>query len=138
MCDDHGMLGAKSFGAFAEYVNIKATNVLPIGDMDFEDLAMIEPLAVAMHGVLNIGVQVGDTVAVMGSGTMGQLVIQGLKIAGAGTIIAVDISDNKLRESKELGADIIINAKDINPVEKIKELTGGKGVDIALECAGSK
>ena len=74
----------------------------------------------------------------MGSGTMGQLVIQGLKIAGAGTIIAVDISDNKLRESKELGADIIINAKDINPVEKIKELTGGKGVDIALECAGSK
>ena len=138
LCDDHGMLGAKSFGAFAEYVNIKATNVLPIGDMDFEDAAMIEPLAVAMHGVLNIGVQVGDTVAVMGSGTMGQLVIQGLKIAGAGTIIAVDISDNKLRESKELGADIIINAKDINPVEKIKELTGGKGVDIALECAGSK
>lgn len=138
MCDNHGMLGAKSFGAFAEYVNIKATNVLPIGDMNFEDAAMIEPLAVAMHGVLNIGVQVGDTVAVMGSGTMGQLVIQGLKIAGAGTIIAVDISDNKLRESKELGADIIINAKDINPVEKIKELTGGKGVDIALECAGSK
>ena len=138
LCENHGMLGAKTYGAFAEYANVKATNVLNIGDMDFEDAAMIEPMAVAMHGVLNIKPQIGDTVAVLGSGTLGQMVTQALKVAGVGKVIAVDISDNKLKEAGELGADILINAKNVNVVEKIKELTNGQGVDISLECAGSK
>lgn len=138
LCDDHGMLGAKTHGAFAEYTNIKATNVLNIGDMDYEDAAMIEPLAVAMHGVLNIKPEVGDTVAVLGSGTLGQLVIQALKVAGVGKVIAVDISENKLKEASQVGADVLVNGKEVNTVEKIMELTDGHGVDIALECAGSK
>lgn len=138
LCDNHGMLGAKSFGAFAEYTKIKATNVLHIGEMDFEDAAMIEPLAVAMHGVLGIEPKIGDTVAVLGSGTLGQMVTQALKVAGVGKVIAIDISENKLREIKSLGADELINAKEVNVIDKVMELTDGKGVDIALECAGSK
>ena len=138
LCDDHGMLGAKSFGAFAEYTKIKATNVLSIGDMDFEDAAMIEPLAVAMHGVLGIEPKIGDTVAVLGSGTLGQMVTQALKVAGVGKVIAIDISENKLKEAESLGADELINAKEVNVIDKVMELTDGKGVDISLECAGSK
>lgn len=138
LCDDHGMLGAKSFGAFAEYTKIKATNVLSIGDMDFEDAAMIEPLAVAMHGVLGIEPKIGDTVAVLGSGTLGQMVTQALKVAGVGKVIAIDISENKLKEAESLGADVLINAKEVNVIDKVMELTDGKGVDISLECAGSK
>lgn len=138
LCESYDMLGATSFGGFAEYVNVKATNVLKIDDIDYEEAAMIEPLAVALHGVLNINPQLGDTVAVLGAGTIGQLTIQWLKVSGVEKIIAVDISDKKISEAMSLGADIGINALKENPVEKIMELTNGFGVDICIECAGSK
>ncbi|GFZ31608.1 galactitol-1-phosphate 5-dehydrogenase [Clostridium zeae] len=138
LCESYDMLGATSFGGFAEYVNVKASNVLKIDDIDYEEAAMIEPLAVALHGVLNINPQLGDTVAVLGAGTIGQLTIQWLKVSGVERIIAVDISDKKISEAMSLGADIGINALKENPVEKIMELTNGFGVDICIECAGSK
>ncbi|MBU8880652.1 galactitol-1-phosphate 5-dehydrogenase [Bacillus sp. FJAT-29790] len=138
LCEDHGMIGSKSFGGFAEYVNIKATNVLPVGDMDYEEAAMIEPLAVALHGVLNIEPRIGDTVAVFGAGTIGLLAIQWLKIAGAKEIIAIDISDGKLEEAKALGCERTINPLNEDLFEKINEYTNNMGVDIAFECAGSK
>jgi L-iditol 2-dehydrogenase len=138
LCENYEMIGATQFGGFAEYANVKASNVLKIDDIDYEEAAMIEPLAVALHGTLNIHAQLGDTVAVLGAGTIGQLTIQWLKISGVERIIAVDISDKKIEEAIALGADIGINAMKENPVEKILELTNGLGVDISIECAGSK
>lgn len=138
LCENHGMIGSKSFGGFAEYVNIKASNVLPIGDMDYEEAAMIEPLAVALHGVLNIQPRIGDVAAVFGVGTIGILAIQWLKIAGVKEIIAIDISDEKLAEAKEMGCEKTINSRNEDLLEKINEYTYGLGVDLALECAGSK
>ncbi|WP_017729640.1 galactitol-1-phosphate 5-dehydrogenase [Halalkalibacterium ligniniphilum] len=138
LCEDHGMVGSKSFGGFAEYVNIKSTNVLPIGDMDFEEAAMIEPLAVALHGVLNIHPRIGDIAAVFGIGTIGILTIQWLKIAGVKEVIAIDISDNKLADAHAMGCERTINPFKENLLEKIDEYTNGRGVDIAFECAGSK
>lgn len=138
LCENYDMIGSKSHGGFAEYVKVPSTNVLKIGDIDFEIAAMIEPLAVANHGVLGINPVIGDTVAIMGSGTLGQLVIQWLKLMGIRDIIAVDISDTKLNEAKNLGATICINAQRDDPVQKIKYLTSGRGVEIAFECAGSK
>lgn len=72
---------------------MKADNVISIGDLDFEEGAMIEPLAVSMHGVLGIQPRLGDTVIVFGIGTIGILVVQCLLLAGVKDIIAVDISD---------------------------------------------
>lgn len=138
LCENYGMIGSKSFGAFAEYVNIKADNVLPIGNMDFEEAAMIEPLAVALHGVLNLEPRIGDSVAVFGAGTIGILAIEWLKIAGVKEIIAIDISDEKLEEALARGCDKTINPLHDDLLQKIEEYTGGLGVDIALECAGSK
>ncbi|MDE4542169.1 galactitol-1-phosphate 5-dehydrogenase [Thermoanaerobacterium sp. R66] len=138
LCNNNDMLGSKSYGGFAEYAKVPATNVLKINDIDFESAAMIEPLAVALHGVLGIEPIVGDTIAIMGAGTLGQLVIQWLKVMGIDDIIAVDISDTKLKEAKNLGATICINAKEYDPVKEILNITSGYGVDIAFECAGSK
>ncbi|TWI59312.1 galactitol-1-phosphate 5-dehydrogenase [Halalkalibacter nanhaiisediminis] len=138
LCEDHGMIGSKSYGGFAEYVNLKATNVLPIGNMDFEEAAMIEPLAVALHGVLHIQPRLGDVAAVFGVGTIGMLAIQWLKIAGVKEIIAIDISDEKLAEAKAMGCERTINPLQDNLIEKVHEYTNGLGVDVALECAGSK
>ena len=138
LCEDHGMIGAKTFGAFAQYVNLKATNIFHIGDMDYEEAAMIEPLAVALHAILDMKPQIGDKVAVLGCGALGQYVIQWLKITGTAEVIAVDISEKKLNDVKKLGADVVINASEENVIDRIKELTDGRGVDIAVECAGSK
>lgn len=137
LCDDYRMLGADLYGGFAEYARVPASNVLKIGSIDFETGAMIEPLAVALHGVLGIKPNIGDTVTVMGSGTLGQLVIQWLKIGGIYDIIAVDISDDKLNMAKLLGAKICINAKEKDPIEEILRYTNKKGSDITFECAGS-
>lgn len=138
LCEEHGMIGSKSFGGFAEYCNIPATNVLPIGDLSFEEAAMIEPLAVALHGVLNIAPKLGDVVAVFGAGTIGMLTIQWLKQAGVHEIIAIDVAEEKLTDAKNFGCTRTINAKYENLLEKIHEYTNGLGVDIALECAGSQ
>ena len=63
--------------------------------------------------------------------------VMGAKLAGAGKIIAVDISQNKLEMAKELGADEVINPKEgVNPPDKVKDLTGGAGADYAIEAAG--
>lgn len=137
LCDDYNMLGANLYGGFAEYVKVPCSNVLDIDDIDFEIAAMIEPLAVALHGIMGIEPKVGDTVAILGSGTLGQLVLQWLKICGVGDIIAVDISEKKLAEAKMLGASICINAKEKDPVEEVLKLTSDEGVDISFECAGS-
>ena len=138
LCENHGMIGAKSFGAFAEYVNVKAFNVFHIGDIDYEEAAMIEPLAVALHAILDIKPQIGDIVVVLGCGALGQYVIQWLKIAGVKKIIAVDISDKKLEDVQKIGADITINSMKEDMIEKIKEITKKMGADVTIECAGSK
>ncbi len=138
MCDNFGMIGAKTYGAFAEYVKVPAANLVKIYDMDFEDAAMIEPLAVAAHGVLGAEPQLGDIVAVMGAGIIGQLTIEWLKIIGVNKIIAVDISDAKLETSKKLGANYCINPLKSDLMKSIMEITENLGVDIAMECAGSK
>ncbi len=136
LCDNYKMTGSHSYGAFAQYIAIKSELLLAIDDIDFEEAAMIEPLAVALHGVLNIEPCIGDTVAVLGCGALGQYVIQWLKIAGVAEIIAIDISDKKLIESTKIGATHTINALKADVVEECYKITAN-GVDITMECAGS-
>ena len=81
-------------------------------------------------------VQPGSTVAVFGAGGVGLSVIQGASIAGATTIISVDLLDNKLELAKRFGATHTVNASDCDPVEAIRDLTGGLGVHYAFEAIG--
>lgn len=82
------------------------------------------------------GVSRGDSVAVIGCGGVGNAAIAGAKLAGAHTIIGVDIDDRKLTWAKEFGATHTINSKGTDPVERIRELTGGHGVNVAIEAVG--
>ncbi len=82
------------------------------------------------------GVGRGDSVAVFGCGGVGDAAIEGSRIAGASTIIAVDIDDAKLELAKQFGATHTINSSNTDPVEKIRELTDGNGVDVAIEAIG--
>jgi len=101
-------------------------------------LGTVIPLAsTALNGVLDAEVNLGETVAVFGMGTVGLIVIQLLKISGAGNIIAVDLLDNRLELARGMGADVTFNALKTDVGEKIKKMTEGKGADICIEASGS-
>ena len=82
------------------------------------------------------GVKPGTSVAVFGCGGVGDSVIQGARIAGATTIIAIDVDAQKLEWAKTFGATHVINARETDPVARIKELTGGNGVNYSFEAVG--
>ena len=138
MCEDYKMIGTHFGGGFGENLVLPAINTLDIGDMDYEQAALIEPVAVAMHAVLNIGVELGDTDVVLGSGAIGMFAMKCLELAGAKEIIAVDIENNTLEFVKGHGATKTINSLEEDLEAKVMEYTNGLGADIVLECAGSK
>lgn len=137
MCESYKMIGSHRFGGFAEYSIIPEENLLRIGDLDYTKASFIEPLAVVMHAVMGIDVNLGDSVVVLGAGTIGMLVLQATIAAGAGKVIVVDIDNRKLELAKKLGASHTINSLEENLEEKVLEYTSQKGADISLECAGS-
>jgi len=113
------------------------THVQPIPDgVPFEVGCLYEPLGCAAWAALHMGVKLGDIVAVNGVGFAGNIMLQGAVKAGASKVIAVDVVPDKLRIAKELGADAVINAKEVDPVAAVNEITHGEGVDVAVEAIG--
>ncbi|WP_230163071.1 galactitol-1-phosphate 5-dehydrogenase, partial [Peribacillus simplex] len=137
-CDKLTVIGARHPGAFAEYIKLPAENLVNIPEVvDYDAAAMVEPAAVVAHGLYKTNIQPGDEVAIMGCGNIGLLAIQWAKVFGAKKVYAIDIDDKKLEIAKEVGADILINSMDKPVYEQIMELTNGRGVEIAVESAGS-
>lgn len=137
-CDKLHVIGAFHPGAYAEYVKLPAENVIPIPDnVDFDTAAMVEPSSVVMHGFYRTNIQPGAEVAVVGCGNIGLLAVQWAKVFGASTVYAIDIDDEKLEIAKEVGANELVNPREKAANEQILELTNGRGVDVAIESAGS-
>lgn len=137
-CEKLTVIGARHPGAFAEYVKLPAENIVPIPDnVDYDSASMVEPSAVVVHGFYRTTIKPGDEVAVMGCGNIGLLAIQWAKIFGAKKVYAIDIDEKKLEMAKEIGADVLINSREIPAHEQILEQTNGQGVDLAIESAGS-
>jgi len=98
---------------------------------------MIEPFSVAFHAVEITPLSINDTAVVVGAGMIGLLVVQTLRLAGCGTIIAVDIDDGRLDLARELGADIGFRSDKTDVPAEVRKLTGNRGADIALEAVGN-
>ena len=137
LCCKGPMLGIDIPGGLAEYSLLPAGGLISIPDAitDSEGAAM-QPLVGTLGAVSLIGVEMGDTVAVLGQGSMGLNAMQICRVCGAGKVIGVDVVDDVLEMSNKLGADIVINAKNVDPVDAVMEATGGIGADIVFECAG--
>ncbi len=136
-CTNLKVLGAQANGAFAEYIAVDERWVYRLPDnVSFEEGAMVEPLAVAVHAVKRAN-HVGDNVLVLGSGTIGLLLAQVLKIYGASEVIVTDIKDWKLNLAKEFGA-ITVNPLKDDLKEAIDRVTGGIGVDSSFEAVGNE
>jgi alcohol dehydrogenase len=106
-----------------------------LSDEEVLFLADILPTAYEI-GVLTGGIRPGDTVAIVGAGPVGLAAILTAKLYTPGRIIAIDLADARLEKARELGADITINNGTQNAVERVMELTGGLGADVAIEAVG--
>lgn len=99
--------------------------------------ALIEPLSVGFYAVEQSEMNTGDTVVILGSGCIGLVTLLASKARGAGTIIVADLVEARLNKALELGATHVINSKNVDVFEKVKEITGGRNADIVFETAGS-
>jgi len=126
-------------GVFTNYVAFDADMCFKLPDnMSFDEGALVEPLSVGLHATDQGSVKLGDTVVVFGAGCIGLVTLMSAKAKGASKVIVVDIIEKRLAFAKKVGADVVINAKETNPVDEIEKLTGGRGADVVIETAGAK
>ncbi|HRW00605.1 MAG TPA: S-(hydroxymethyl)mycothiol dehydrogenase [Tetrasphaera sp.] len=129
---------ALGIGAFAEKTLVAAGQCTKVATSDPAVVGLLGCGVMAGFGaaVNTGGVGLGDSIAVIGCGGVGNAAIAGAKVVGATTIIAVDVDDRKLQWAKEFGATHTINSTSEDVVEKIRELTGSYGADVVVEAVG--
>lgn len=137
ICNELKVIGCQLDGAFAEYVAVPKNRIHLIPDsISFEEGALIEPTAVAVHAVRKAQVKPGDNVVVLGAGPIGLLTLEVCKAFGVSEIIITDISDFRLRLAKELGADYTVNVSNIDLIKWLTQKFGVDWVDCIFECVG--
>jgi 2-desacetyl-2-hydroxyethyl bacteriochlorophyllide A dehydrogenase len=142
LSDNREVLGVspgtyKRNGAFAEYVVIPQHILYKIPkNVTFEQAAMVEAVAVALHSINISGIRTGDRCVVVGAGMIGIFIIKLLKISGASSVIAIDINSKRLDQAKKAGADHVFLSDEEGLATRIKTLTGNRGADISYEAVG--
>ena len=136
-CGRYSFIGSRRPGALAEYVALPAANALVVpDDVPFEAAALIEPSTVARHMLDLGGFTAGQSAVVFGAGSIGLMLVQWLRILGAGLVVAIDIAEANLDAARALGAHAVLNpTRDDIPAE-VRRLAPA-GLDLALEVAGS-
>ena len=130
---------AIGIGAFAELALVSAAQAVKVNPAARPEAAGLVGCGImaGLGAAINTGgVSRGDSVAVIGCGGVGNAAIAGAKLAGAHTIIGVDVDDRKLEWAKQFGATHTINSRQTDPVQAIRDLTGGNGVNVAIEAVG--
>lgn len=126
-------------GVFQEYVAHEAGLCFKLPDtVSTLEGALLEPLAVGLHAARQGGACLGQTALVTGAGCIGLVSLLSLKAMGVSKVIVVDVMEKRLAKARELGADVVIHAKEEDPVRRIEEITEGRGVDLGIETAGSQ
>lgn len=138
ICERRRFVGIEADGVFAEYIKVDQTNVEPLPDeLSFEEGALVEPFAVAVHAVRRGGIPMNGTVAILGAGPIGLCAIRAVRAAGAGEVLSIDPLEDRLSLASELGADLVINPKRANVRDLVLKHTGGRGADVIIEASGS-
>lgn len=138
LCEDLKVMGFQTTGTASHFFAVDASKVTPIPqDMSFEEGAMIEPLAVAVHGVKQVGDVAGMNIVVIGAGPIGNLVAQAAKGMGAAKVMVTDVSDLRLEKARECGVDVCVNTKEKDFWEAMVEAFGEDKADVIYDCAGN-
>ena len=141
LCDNREVLGVspgpyRRHGAFAEFVAVprRISYVLP-ESLSYEQAALIEAVSVAVHaGAIS---PKAEMAVVVGAGMIGVLAVQALRAAGCPVVIAVDVDDDRLNRARGLGAAEAFNSKTVDVPARVREMTSGRGVELAVECVGA-
>ena len=138
LCEELKVMGFQTTGVASEYFAVDAAKVTPLPEsMSFDEGAMIEPLAVAVHAVRKFGDMQGMRVAVLGAGPIGILVAQAAKGMGAESVLITDVSDVRLEKAKECGVDFCVNTKSVSFGAALVDAFGPDKADVIYDCAGN-
>lgn len=139
LCEELKVMGFQTTGTASTFFAVDASKATPLPqDMSYEDGAMIEPLAVAVHAVRRAGDVAGKCIAIIGAGPIGNLVAQVAKGMGAARVIITDVSDYRLALAKEkCGIDAVYNTKNVNFGDALIEAFGPDKADVIYDCAGN-
>lgn len=138
LCEELKVMGFQTTGVASHYFAVDAAKVTPLPeDMSYDEGAMIEPLAVAVHAVKRAGDVKGLNIVVLGAGPIGNLVAQTAKGLGAGSVMITDVSDYRLQKAAECGIEHRVNTRDKDLGEAILEAFGPDKADVIYDCAGN-
>jgi threonine dehydrogenase-like Zn-dependent dehydrogenase len=135
----HRHYGFSTNGGYAEYAcnHVNSVYGIPAG-MGLEEATLITTAATSLYGIRRIGgIQAGETVVVSGPGAIGLMAVVLARLLGAGTIVLTGTRPDRLEMGHRLGADVTVNIREENPVERVMALTRGVGAGAVLECAGT-
>lgn len=136
-CSKKVNVGITIPGAFAEKIALpEAGLIMAPPSLDDASIVCLQPLSTAVAGIRDSQLRPGQTVAITGQGVMGLYMLQAARINGAGAVYVSDVREESLALSRKFRADAAIDARSEDPVERIRELTDGRGVDVVFECAG--
>ncbi|MDA8221617.1 NAD(P)-dependent alcohol dehydrogenase [Desulfosporosinus sp.] len=139
LCPDVEFLATPPYhGCLMDYIAFPENMAFKLPEtISTKEGALVEPLAVGMHAAAQGNVKLGDSVVILGSGTIGLVTLLACKAFGATDIIVVDVIPKRLEYAKKLGATTVLNAKEVDVLAEIDKLTNKKGVNIVIETAGS-
>ena len=137
-CSDYDYYGSRRDGAFAQYVSVPTRNLVRIPNgVSLEAASMTEPAAVALHALKRAGGSlVGETVVIFGAGPIGLITAQWARVTGAARVVLFDLIPERLAMARSLGFELAFNAGDVDPLERIHQLTAGRGAEVCIEGAG--
>ena len=137
LCRKGPIIGFQLPGCFSEFAMLPEIALTAVDDrISSSEAACLQSLSDSVASVETAGIRIGDTVAVLGQGSMGLECLQIARVSGAGRTIAVDVREESCEMARQLGADHVIDASRENVVAAIHALTGGNGADVTFECAG--
>jgi threonine dehydrogenase-like Zn-dependent dehydrogenase len=137
LCRKGPIIGFQLPGCFCEFAMLPEIALTHVDErISDSEAACLQSLSDSVASVETAEMRMGDSVAIYGQGSMGLECMQIARASGAGRIMTVDVRPEACAVSSELGADCAINARETDPVEAIREMTGGNGADVVFECAG--
>lgn len=137
LCEQSIRLGVTDDGGMAELVKVPRSAVyhIPLG-LPLKEACLAEPFSITLHGLKLSRFKPGNRVLIMGAGPIGLCLIQVLKMAGAGAVWITETNPFRRNLAAQLGADLVLNPKDVSPLSILSSLTDGMMADIVFECAG--
>ncbi len=137
-CTDIKVCGVHIDGGMVRYLSVPSYALVKSNGLSYDELALVEPLAIGAHGIRRANIQKNEMVLVIGAGPIGLGTMEFARIAGA-TVIALDINDSRLQFCKDrLKVDHTINASTEDVMERLKEITNGDMATVVIDATGSQ